>query len=95
MLIIAVEFRIHPANADQFRKAVLKHAAKCLSLEPDCHQFDVCFGIEDPAHCFLYEKYTDQAAIDFHRSTPYFAQFKKDITPWVESKEAKSWQCEK
>ncbi len=93
MHIIAVEFRIHPANASQFREAILRQAAKCLSLEPDCHQFDVCFGIDDSAHCFLYEKYTDQAAIEFHRSTPHFAEFKKAIEPWVESKDAKLWQC--
>ena len=95
MIVLAVEFKIHPANADQFREAILKQAANSLSQEPDCYQFDVCFGLDDPAHCFLYEKYADEAALEVHRNTPYFAQFKKDITPWVESKEAKSWQCEK
>ena len=93
MHVIAVEFKIHPANTDQFREAILKQAAKCLSLDPDCHQFEACFGIDDPARCFLYEKYTDQAAIEFHRSTPHFAEFKELIAPWVESKEAKTWQC--
>jgi autoinducer 2-degrading protein len=94
MRIIAVEFGIYPANVVQFREAILKQAAKCLSIEPDCHQFDVCFGIDDPTRCFLYEKYTDSAAVEFHRSTPHFAEFKKLIDPWVESREAKSWQCD-
>lgn len=94
MFVLAVEFKIHPANADQFREAILKQAANSLANEPDCHQFDVCFGLDDPTHCFLYEKYTDEAAVDAHRKTPYFSQFREDITPWVESKEVKSWQCE-
>jgi quinol monooxygenase YgiN len=94
MIVLAVEFKIHPDNADQFRAAILKQAANSLSQEPDCLQFDVCFGIDDPANFFLYEKYTNQAAVDAHRKTPYFAEFRSAITPWVASKEAKSWQCD-
>ncbi len=94
MFVIAVEFKIHPANADQFRETILKQAANSLSLEPDCHQFDVCFGLDDPTHCFLYEKYTDEAAFQVHRNMPHFAQFSSDVETWVDSKEVKSWVCE-
>ncbi len=93
MFIIAVEFKIHPANADQFREMILKQAANSLALEPDCHQFDVCFAIDDPTHCFLYEKYTDAAAFEIHKNTPHFIQFSDDVAPWIQSKEVKSWKC--
>lgn len=93
MYVIAVEFRIREANMNDFRDVIKTQAENSLTLEPECHQFDVCYSDEDPHVVFLYEKYTDKAAFDFHTSTPHFAQFMDKAGDWIESRDLKVWTC--
>ena len=94
MYVIAVEFTIKEEFVSQFRKRIQKQAKDSLTHESECHQFDVCFDLSDQTKCFLYEKYTDEAAFTFHRSTDYFADFATQIEPWVASKDLKIWICD-
>ena len=94
MYVIAVEFTIKADCVSQFRKRVQRQAEDSLNHESECHQFDVCFDSSDETKCFLYEKYTDEAAFQFHRSTDYFADFGAQVEPWVESKDLKIWICD-
>lgn len=94
MQVIAVEFTINEEFVSQFRARIQQQAADSLTNESQCHQFDVCFDPSDQTKCFLYEKYTDQAAIEAHRSTDYFSSFASDVEPWVVSKDVKIWSCD-
>jgi quinol monooxygenase YgiN len=88
---VAVRFQLHAANAADFLAVVKKQAANSLSLERDCHQFDVCVDPEDPCRIFLYETYTDAEAFEGHRKTPHFAVFNDTVGPWVADKEVTTW----
>ena len=94
MYVIAVEFTINNEFVSQFRDRIQKQAEDSLTNEAGCHQFDVCFDPSDETKCFLYEKYTDEAAIGVHRSTDYFSSFAADVQPWVASKPVQSWICD-
>ena len=63
MFIVTVEFEINSDHLQSFRDAVTTQASNSLSLEPACHQFDVCFDPDRPQICFLYEKYDDRGRL--------------------------------
>ena len=88
---VAVRFQIHREHAADFFAVVKTQATNSLSLEPDCHQFDVCVDEEDPCRIFLYETYTDAEAFQVHRNTPHFADFSEAVEPWVVDKEVATW----
>jgi len=94
MQVIAVDFTIKEEFVSQFRDRIKQQAEDSLTKEPDCHQFDVCFDPNDKTKCFLFQKYTDEAAIEFHRATEYFKDFGTQIKPWVEAKSAKVLTCD-
>ncbi len=94
MYVIAVEFSINKEFVSQFRDRIQQQAEDSLTNESGCHQFDVCFDPNDETKCFLYEKYTDEAAFEVHRAADYFSSFSADVQPWVASKEVKAWSCE-
>jgi quinol monooxygenase YgiN len=43
--------------------------------EPGCVSYIPHFLEEGPATVLIYEQYTDEAALEHHRSSPHFAQF--------------------
>lgn len=94
MYVIAVEFTIKEDSVSQFRDRIQQQANDSLTQEPDCHQFDVCFDRDDKTKCFLYEKYTNEAAFDAHRAADYFKSFAADVEPWVAAKDLKVWICD-
>jgi len=73
MLAIVVHFEVKPDKINAFREEIVGHATRCIEREPGCLQFDVVQDTKNPAHFAVYEIYTDQAAIDAHRATPYMA----------------------
>lgn len=94
MFVITVEFEVKPEHVDDFRNRIFQQAADSLNNEADCHQFDVCFGVESPTTCFLYEKYTDRAAFDHHLTTDYFKSFDAAAGPWIDSKKITIWRSD-
>ena len=94
MYVIAVEFTINKNFVDQFRNRIQQQAENSLTNEAQCHQFDVCFDPNDETKCFLYEKYTDEAAFEVHTNADYFGSFAADVQPWVVAKEVKAWSCD-
>ncbi len=94
MYVIAVDFEINREFVSQFRDRIQKQAEDSLTNEPDCRQFDVCFDLEDKTKCFLYEKYTNQAAFETHCGTDYFKSFAAAVEPWVAAKNLKVWICD-
>ena len=75
MYIVTVEFVVGAQHVEAFQQAVQQQAHNSLTLEADCHQFDVCTDPQDRRRTFLYEVYTDEAAFHAHRETEHFANF--------------------
>ena len=91
MYIVTVEFVVGAQHVEAFQQAVQQQAHNSLTLEADCHQFDVCTDPQDRRRTFLYEVYTDEAAFHAHRETEHFANFGATVGPWVESKTLQFW----
>ncbi len=94
MFVITVDFRVRPEHAEAFHAAVVRQAANSLALEDDCHHFDVCLDLEDEAHVFLYEIYSDEAAFKLHLESAHFRDFDATVKDWVTSKTVDSWRLQ-
>jgi (4S)-4-hydroxy-5-phosphonooxypentane-2,3-dione isomerase len=51
--------------------------------EPGCLMFQVHRHRTEPRRFFIYEQYKDDAAIETHRTSPYFLQYVKKDLPKV------------
>lgn len=90
MRVLAVTFHLAADHIDAFRTRIQQQASDSLANEADCLQFDVCFDPDDSSICFLYEKYADDAAIEAHRSTPYFADYFETTKDWIVDKQVRT-----
>ena len=72
---IFVTLKLHPGRADDFRPLILENAEAAVRDEPDCHEFRVLTGEDDPETFFFFEVYTNAAGLDAHRETPHFKKF--------------------
>jgi quinol monooxygenase YgiN len=91
MYIVTVEFEVWPKHVEEFHQAVARQAYNSLTLEPDCHQFDVCLDPQDRERVFLYEVYTDDAAFKAHLASEHFAAFDATVRSWVKRKAIQYW----
>jgi quinol monooxygenase YgiN len=91
MIVLSVIFKVEPARVEAFRAAVLGQAAQSLANEAGCLRFDVSSDPEDETRFLLYELYTDQAAVDAHRETGYYDDFRGTVDPWTTSRDVTIW----
>lgn len=89
MFVVTVTFETAPEDAAAFLTRVRQQAADSLRDESGCHRFDVCTGAK--GRVFLYEIYTDAAALRAHLKTAHFKAFDADVGPVVTSKVVETW----
>ena len=87
MYVVVVEFTIKPEFAERFRERVRQQARDSLTLESECHVFDVCIDRERENFVLLYEVYSDRAAFDTHLASAHFIDFDKMVRDWVKGKQ--------
>jgi quinol monooxygenase YgiN len=77
MICLAVTYMIKPGREEEAveRLAILTRLTR---LEPGCRMYQAHRSTTEPRRFFLYEQYDDQAALDGHRSAPYFIEHVKD-----------------
>jgi quinol monooxygenase YgiN len=92
MFAITVEFTIKKERVEEFTRVVMIQAANSLRHETGCHRFDVCVNEDEPQRIFLYELYANEAALQDHRQTDYYAQFNATIQDWVENRDVTIWK---
>jgi quinol monooxygenase YgiN len=83
MFVIVAKFRIAAGKREAFAELIDKQAKNSLTLESDCHYFDVCQDEADPDLFVLYELYTDAKAFDSHRTYPHYKEFQAAIAGMV------------
>ncbi|MFZ0726868.1 MAG: antibiotic biosynthesis monooxygenase [Desulfobacterales bacterium] len=91
MIVVTVEFSIHPPHEREFQEIVLMQAHNSLTHEADCHRFDVSIDPHDGTRFFLYEVYTDDAALQAHRKTSHYHEFGTRAAAWVAQKRVQVW----
>lgn len=86
MIVIHVDYRVNPQQVGEFRERVRKHARNSLG-EPGCLRFEVAEADGEAGRFFIWEIYTDEAAVEHHRGRPYLADFRAAAEPMTESRE--------
>ena len=92
MFVVTVTFVVKEEHIDEFETVMKKQATNSLTLEPGCHQFDVCFDHANPKRVFLYELYTNKTAFEEHLNTAHFLDFDEKVKNWLVSKTAENWK---
>ena len=85
MFVAAVHVFVKPEAMDQFRELIKADQEGTLA-EPGCVRFDVVRSIEDPNEFLIWEVYLDEEAAAFHKTTPHYHAFKKQM-PALASKD--------
>ncbi|MEZ5384057.1 MAG: putative quinol monooxygenase [Prosthecobacter sp.] len=76
MVNVIVILEIDPLKIDKFLAVMLENAA-ASRLESGCLRFEVSRDASQTNLFALSESYVDQAALDFHNSTPHVAVWRE------------------
>jgi (4S)-4-hydroxy-5-phosphonooxypentane-2,3-dione isomerase len=76
--------RARPNAVEQYKARLLRHARNSLEREPSgCLKFEVRQDASDPALFLLIEIYRDEAALEAHRQSQHFVEYKSATAEWV------------
>jgi autoinducer 2-degrading protein len=82
MLSLFVTVEVLPEHRDAFIAATaLNHLGSVA--EPGCRRFDVLTDQSAPNRFYLYEIYSDAAAIAAHRETSHYKQWAAAVAPMM------------
>ena len=74
MIVLKVDMLIK-SGAEEKCKEYVRIMQEHSRKEPGCLMYIGHQSSEDPRKFMFYEQYKDQAALDAHRSAPYFKQY--------------------
>lgn len=83
MYSILLKTRLRPGSLDAFMEAMHVNAAASVRDEPCCLAFDVLRDRREADLVWLYEVYTDEAALDAHMQTPHFLASRPLVEPLI------------
>jgi quinol monooxygenase YgiN len=88
MIVLVARYYAQPSKGDAVIEVLQKMASLVKEHEPDCRLYQVCRSKDDADFLLLYEQYTDDAAVQKHRETPYFQELIiGNIVPLLEKRE--------
>lgn len=76
---LIVDVHVPAENRDKLLAVALEDAKCSVRDEPNCHRFDVLVPNDTDDRLALYEIYTDEAALDFHRQTPHLKKWRAAV----------------
>jgi (4S)-4-hydroxy-5-phosphonooxypentane-2,3-dione isomerase len=82
MTVLAVIWVTKPGHEAEAAKIFHILTTKSLK-EPGCLMYIVHRHRSDPARFFIYEQYTDDAALEAHRNTPHFLEYARKQLPLI------------
>lgn len=74
MIVLKVDMLVKPCMEEkckEYIRVMQQHSRQ----EPGCLMYAGHQSIEEPRRFFFYEQYKDQAALEAHRTAPYFQQY--------------------
>jgi quinol monooxygenase YgiN len=77
MIALAITY-VFMAGHEEEAVGYFRELIPASRREPGCRMYVVHRAKSDPAKFFIYEQYDDEAAFDFHRSTPHFERYGKN-----------------
>ena len=88
MIVLVVNYRMKP-GMEELAKEYIRKMQQNTRKEPGCRLYVGHQSLEDPLMFCFYEQYDDQAALDAHRASSYFAEYVTNgLTPLAESRKA-------
>jgi quinol monooxygenase YgiN len=86
MICVAVTYLIKPGHETE-AATLFRILTEETRKEPGCLMYLAHCSTTDPLKFFLYEQYTDQAAVDAHRAAPHFERYAKNgLFPIIDSR---------
>ncbi len=73
MYIVMVRLKVKHEQIDNFITASMADGRGSVLHEPGCHRFDIIQDETDPTMFAFNEVYNDEAAFEYHKTTPHFA----------------------
>ena len=74
MIVLKVDMLVKPGSEDKC-KEYLRILQEHSRQEPGCLMYMGHQSTQEARRFLIYEQYKDQAALDAHRSAPYFKQY--------------------
>lgn len=90
MFMLIVEFEVQPENSGKFATLIKTQAHNSLTLEPECHFFEVERRGAKRNLFVLSEVYTNKAAFQEHLESAHFLEFDDNVADWVIEKKVRS-----
>ena len=76
MLAMWVKVRIKPEERERFLKAIEVDAVGSERDEPGCLRFNVLQDQQEHNVYYFFEVYRDEAALEAHRASPHYAEWR-------------------
>lgn len=91
MLVNIVQVQVKAANVEDFIAATRKNH-RGSRTEPGNLRFDVLQDAADPSRFVLYEAFASREAVEAHRKTPHYLEWREAVEPWMaRPREARSF----
>jgi quinol monooxygenase YgiN len=85
MMAIVATIKVKAGMEAEFEAEAKSLVAKVNAGEPGCKLYTLCRG-QTPGSYLLLERYVDQAAIDFHRSTSHYKDVGAKIGKYLDGR---------
>lgn len=72
MIVLVAKYIVKTGRGDEVEAALRRMGPLVKASEPGCTLYHAIRSTENRDLFLLYEHYTDQAALETHRSTPHF-----------------------
>jgi quinol monooxygenase YgiN len=82
MVVLAVTWMAKVGNEAAVASVFTKLTEESRK-EPGCTMYQVHRHKTDPRRFFIYEQYNDDAALEAHRTAPYFLQYARKDLPKI------------
>jgi quinol monooxygenase YgiN len=88
MIVLVARYYGKSGQGDAIEAMLKQMAALVVANEPGCRLYHANRSRENADLFLLYEQYVDEAAFQYHRTTPYFQQIVEgSIVPLLEKRE--------
>ena len=82
MIAAAITLYVKPEFIDEFISATVENHRNSIK-EPGILRFDFLQCTDDPTRFLLYEIYKSAEAIDRHKETDHYHQWRDAVEPWM------------
>ncbi len=90
MLVNVVTIHVQTEHISEFINATLKNHLGTRQ-EPGNRRFDVLRSDEDSDRFLLYEVFVSKEAVEAHRRTPHYLEWKQAVEPWMVKPREPKW----